>query len=245
MFPRRDQETHRTRAREGARRSRLAAWAGCALSVLVHGSTVAALSLASRSPTLAAPLDESLPPGVSDELVAISVTVAGVIGENVEASPVGPTLPPHLVSVRRRIAREPAIAPLPEPPASLAVPEEAPVPEPQPARTSSPPRSVLAPVEPAGQMVPPEIARALRIYDFFPSMAMKLVHGRADVDVRICVSEQGTVSEASIQQPAPEALGETLRAAILKWRYRPLTVNGRPMPFCHLIRFSYRTEVGS
>ena len=245
MFPRREQEAHRTRAREGARRSRLAAWAGCALSVFVHGSTVAALSLASRPPTLAAPLDESLPPGVSDELVAISVTVEGVIGELAEASPVGPVLPPHLVSLRRRSAREPTVAPLPEPPVSLAVPEEAPAPEPPPARTPAPPRSVAAPAEPPGQMVPPEIARALRIYDFFPSMAMKLVHGRADVDVRICVSEQGTVSEASVRQPAAEALGETLRAAILNWRYRPLTVNGRPMPFCHLIRFSYRTEAGS
>jgi TonB family protein len=247
MVSRRSEQSRTTRAREGTRRSRLAAWAGCALSLFVHGSAVAVLSVAGRSPTLAAPLDDSLLPGISDELVAISVTVEGVIGELTETRTEAPAIQPHLVSVRRRIAREPLVPPLREPTVSLMVPEVEPAPPLSPppvARTPSPAR-VLAPEEPPGQMVPPEIARALRIYDFFPSMAMKLVHGRADVDVRICVSEQGTVSDASIQQPAPEALGETLRAAILKWRYRPLTVNGRSMPFCHLIRFSYRSEVGS
>jgi outer membrane biosynthesis protein TonB len=246
-FPRNHQPDS-TRATAATRRSRLAAGAGCALSLLVHGSSFAVLSLTGRTSNLAAPLDESLPQGLSAELVAISVTIEGMVrepAEPAEPSAEGPIIQPHLVSVRRRIGvREPAVPPLPEPPATAMVPEDDPAPPPPAPTTLSAPRNVPTPAPPA-QMVPPEIARALRTYDFFPTMALKLVHGKGDANVRICVSEQGSVSEASIENDPDDAFAETLRAALLRWRYRPLTVNGRPTPFCHRIRLSYRTQVGS
>jgi hypothetical protein len=88
-------------------------------------------------------------------------------------------------------------------------------------------------------MLPPNIARALRIYDTFPSFGSRT---GADVDVRVCVSAQGAVSDASVDDRQSGAFSDTLRAAILSWRYRPLMVNGLPTPFCHLMHISYRTS---
>jgi len=66
------------------------------------------------------------------------------------------------------------------------------------------------------------------------------VRARPDLDVKVCVSTQGAVSDAVIVHGPTDPSSETLRAAILRWRYRPFAPDGTPTPFCHLMRISYR-----
>jgi hypothetical protein len=83
------------------------------------------------------------------------------------------------------------------------------------------------------------VARALRIYDSFPTLPDRVLAARRDLDVQVCVSTKGSVSDAVIVRGPTDPASETLRAAILGWRYRPFTRDGAPAPFCHLMRISY------
>lgn len=55
--------------------------------------------------------------------------------------------------------------------------------------------------------------------------------------VRICVSAQGTVSEVKLLRGADPAIDPQIPAVLGRWRYRPYTIDGRPVPFCYTIRY--------
>jgi hypothetical protein len=226
------------RAANAARRSRLAALAACVLSLLVHGTSLAVLSAVSREPAIAAPLGGAPATFIAVELISVSITAEGIPDDLPVTAPQGPPVQARFSPARRRpIAREPPLL-LPEPEHRRAEVEPAPL-EPPPVVTAAAtaPTPTLDPS--MGPLVPSETARALRLYDSFPNIVVRAGYARADVEVRICVSEVGAVREAWIGPPS-DLFSETLRAAILRWRYRPFTVNGHPTPFCHLIRISYR-----
>lgn len=220
------------------RRSRGAALAGCALSVLVHGAGGVVLATAARHPYLAPPAEHAallitLEVEVEVESTAVPQTpaLAARVAQNgpllIAARPRRrPPLPPHLVL--------PAPAPPEEPveePVDPAPPQPAP---PEPAPPTPVERSATAP-----PLVASEVARALRVHDEFPSLVDRGAFRRPDLHVEVCVSAEGTVSDAAIQGKRDHST-EALRAAILRWRYRPWTVDGAPAPFCHLMRISYR-----
>lgn len=130
----------------------------------------------------------------------------------------------------------------PDPDEDIDANQEEPVEEP------APPPLVAEPPAPAAQirqLLLPAAARALRVYDVFPSMPSprrELASVEQARTVEVCVSDRGAVSDAVIDGRRQDAFDRTLRAAILTWRYRPLTVNGRATPFCHLMRVSYRVN---
>jgi outer membrane biosynthesis protein TonB len=119
---------------------------------------------------------------------------------------------------------------------------------PTPALAAAPPEPPLTPVTPPpfiptptpAPAVEPDVARALRVYDAFPDLPARAVRERPELDVKVCVSTQGDVSNAEIVRGPSDPSLEPLRAAILRWRYRPFTPAGTPTPFCHVMRISYR-----
>jgi hypothetical protein len=87
----------------------------------------------------------------------------------------------------------------------------------------------------------PDLARGLRVYDIFPAMPSDTrfpAVGRP-LQVEVCVSDRGAVSDAVIVQKTAPSFDDRIRAAILTWRYRPFLVNGTPIPFCHVMRITY------
>ena len=57
---------------------------------------------------------------------------------------------------------------------------------------------------------------------------------------QICISEQGAVSSAKQLSSTRYAdFDARLRDAMLRWRYRPYTVDGRPIPVCGVVTFIY------
>jgi hypothetical protein len=85
------------------------------------------------------------------------------------------------------------------------------------------------------------VAQALRVYDVFPSMpdAMRAAGLAAAVNVEICVSNLGDVSEVTMNREAAPVLKDVLRSAIRTWRYRPLVLAGNATPFCHEMQLRY------
>jgi hypothetical protein len=145
------------------RRSRWGAPAGCVLSLLVHGSGVA-LVLALAHPTMiSAPLEVAAITLVADEPSASEgqPAVPAPPGPEPDAPPCPPRPPPRTRSRRGgRAAPELPAAPV-EPPRL-----ETPVPPPPPPAIPAP--AITAPAAPAS--VEPAVARALRIYDSFPTL---------------------------------------------------------------------------
>jgi outer membrane biosynthesis protein TonB len=113
-------------------------------------------------------------------------------------------------------------------------------PPPPPVVTESQPER---PVDPPAKAVevPAGVARELRVYDAFPSMPESIRRrGFAQaVHIEVCVSEQGGVSNVTLNDGAAPALEDALRSAIRTWRYRPLIVAGFAKPFCHAMEIKY------
>lgn len=216
---------------------------GCSLSLLVH--LCAAMFLWTRPPraTVAREL------GDLEEFLEVDLAPDSPDpgGDTPPERP--PDAAPPTVSPRPRPGRpprRPAVIvtyepqPVPPPPVSIA-PVLADEGEPVEAETAIDQGPAAPPVT---RRLLPNAARALRVYDVFPAMPDR--PGLARVErarmVEVCVSDRGSVSDAVIAERANDAFERTLRAAILTWRYRPLTVDGRPTPFCHLLHVSYRVD---
>jgi len=84
-------------------------------------------------------------------------------------------------------------------------------------------------------------ATSLRQYDFFPRLPAGAwgALGPYVVAAEICVSTEGTVSEATLMTAASPQLDPVVLDAIRTWRYRPRLVDGAPGPFCHRVTIKY------
>ena len=55
--------------------------------------------------------------------------------------------------------------------------------------------------------------------------------------VRVCVSAAGAVSDVKVLRGADPAIDPQIPVVLGRWRYRPYQENGRPRPFCYLLRY--------
>ena len=55
--------------------------------------------------------------------------------------------------------------------------------------------------------------------------------------VKICVNADGKVTSVSMVKHADPAVDPEIVRMLSTWRYRPYTVNGRPVPFCSVVRY--------
>jgi protein TonB len=135
--------------------------------------------------------------------------------------------PPFVEQTEPGIALGDESAPVSEPVAAAA-----PI-----ARPSMPPPPT--PAEPAA--VSPGEARYLRVYETFPSLPRSLwVSGRLyAVIAQVCVTVEGRVSDVTIKRGAAPELDHAVTATMRSWRYRPRIVQGRPRPFCHLMKLEF------
>jgi protein TonB len=55
--------------------------------------------------------------------------------------------------------------------------------------------------------------------------------------LRICVSTEGTVTDVKVLRGADPAIDPQIPTVLRRWRYRPYTLDGRPVPFCYMLRY--------
>ena len=70
--------------------------------------------------------------------------------------------------------------------------------------------------------LPPSLARA----------EMKL-----SAVVKMCVSAEGRVADLKLLKSADPAIDPQIPAVLGKWRYKPLVVDGRAVPFCYVLQY--------
>jgi len=70
--------------------------------------------------------------------------------------------------------------------------------------------------------LPPSLARA----------EMKLA-----AVVKICVSTEGKVAGVKLLKSADPAVDPQIRAVLARWRFRPLLIDSRPVPFCYTTQY--------
>src|SRR5262245_28939391 len=58
----------------------------------------------------------------------------------------------------------------------------------------------------------------------------------------ICVSPTGGVTSVTIKKGADPMLDENVVKAVKSWRYRPLTANNTPVPFCYPHMFEFKGQ---
>jgi TonB family protein len=57
---------------------------------------------------------------------------------------------------------------------------------------------------------------------------------------RICVTTDGRVSDVRIVKSADALVDDGWMQTIRRWQYRPYSIEGRAVPFCHAMRIEAR-----
>jgi len=55
--------------------------------------------------------------------------------------------------------------------------------------------------------------------------------------LRVCVDARGSVTDVRVLRSAGPALDSQFPTVLRRWRYRPMKVDGQPVPFCYLLRY--------
>jgi periplasmic protein TonB len=201
-----------------------------------------------------------------EELTSTSVTVTFLAAVVAPPPPPPPPAAakqePKPVPKKPRERPAPIVQPPPEPtqptPAALPAPpaesEEAKGDESEPAgEPGGVPGGVAGGIAPPGPPRPaappppvniaPNVGAAHRLTDlndprFRPSLPPSI--NRPGMSVwgvfRICVSANGQVEAVNMVKSADPLVDNDWMAKIRTWRYRPYSVDGRPVPFCHPAR---------
>ena len=90
-------------------------------------------------------------------------------------------------------------------------------------------------------VLPHDQATALRQRDIFPRLPESLWPQWRPyvVTLRVCVDEQGQVSDATLLSSAAPRLDRMVAAAARSWRYQPFQAAGRATAFCHGVVIQY------
>jgi protein TonB len=59
---------------------------------------------------------------------------------------------------------------------------------------------------------------------------------------KVCVTAQGAVDKVSMIKPADPLVNDTWMAKLKSCPYKPYSVNGRAVPFCHPVRLEVRSQ---
>jgi periplasmic protein TonB len=184
-------------------------------------------------------------------LPAVAVTLAG------GAPPPPPPPPAH------RSATKPRTKPVETRPKELVQPREQPKTEPQSKPAEEEEKDddggqeggvaggvkggvvggvVGAPAGP--RMLPPQVGRLQLLIDpedprYKVSLPPPLARAGMSFSavLRVCVSAQGTVTEVKILRGADPAIDPQIPQVLGRWRYRPYMLDGRPIPFCYMLRY--------
>jgi protein TonB len=60
--------------------------------------------------------------------------------------------------------------------------------------------------------------------------------------LQICVGVNGSVSNVSIIKGMDPKVDGLLAAKVRTWRYRPMSVDGKPVPFCYRLRYNHQVS---
>jgi hypothetical protein len=117
-----------------------------------------------------------------------------------------------------------------------------------PAIVAAPIAAVVPQPDPTPIMLSPNVGVGQRLSDiseprFRPQLPPSLTAIGAVVWglFRICVTNGGRVKNVDVLKSADPLVDDAWIEVIRRWEYRPYSVAGRPVPFCHATRIEVRT----
>jgi hypothetical protein len=60
--------------------------------------------------------------------------------------------------------------------------------------------------------------------------------------IKICVSKEGDVADVKLVKGMDPTVDPLLREKAMSWKYRPYTIDGRPVPFCYSLRYDHQVQ---
>jgi protein TonB len=111
------------------------------------------------------------------------------------------------------------------------------------------PQEVPRPPRVKVHTVPPQILKGLRTSGETaihpPYAVLQQMHRNEDrktiASIKVCLATDGTVSSVALLRSTKyAAYDEAIMGAARRWRYKPYTVNGAPVPACGMVTFVYR-----
>jgi hypothetical protein len=60
--------------------------------------------------------------------------------------------------------------------------------------------------------------------------------------IKICVSKEGNVTDVKLVKGMDPSADPLLREKAMNWKYRPYTIDGRPVPFCYSLRYDHQVQ---
>ena len=102
--------------------------------------------------------------------------------------------------------------------------------------------TIGAPVAP--KFLPPQMGAQQMVSGAKPDLPTFLRRPGATylVLAKICVGISGSVETVTLQKRAEPTLDSNVVNAVKAWRFKPLTANGTPVPFCYFGRFEFTSE---
>jgi len=111
---------------------------------------------------------------------------------------------------------------------------------PPPPPAPEPPPAPRTPVRVGGQIAMPTLVT--RVEPLYPPLAVK-AHVEGTVILEATVDETGIVRNVRVLRSIP-LLDKAAIAAVEEWRYTPVTLNGRPVPFILTVVLSFSMPIG-
>jgi len=164
-------------------------------------------------------------------------TLGFVASEDVDvipANPAEPALTPGAGKVVKEISvaeQSPATA---EPPPPGVAPPAAAIPAP-----GAPPSPAVPEEAPGGAS---EIAPAVLLQKVEPAYppAAFAAHVAGTVVLQVSIDREGSVTRVEVKRPAPLGMTEAAIAAVERWKYKPATAPGGPIPSMKLVRIEFK-----
>jgi protein TonB len=96
----------------------------------------------------------------------------------------------------------------------------------------------------APKFLPPLMGAKQRISGAEPEFPTNLrtAGARYLVVAKICVGPSGAVDTVTLLKRAHPTLDNNVVSTVKTWRYRPLTANGTPVPFCYFLNHQFESE---
>lgn len=98
-------------------------------------------------------------------------------------------------------------------------------------------RSIEVTLHPGGDVTPPLLIQ--RVEPAYPEIERK-VHKEGIVILEAIITSEGAVDEVKVLKSADAILDEAAKRAVMQWRYRPATLNGRAVRVYLTVTVSFR-----
>jgi hypothetical protein len=119
----------------------------------------------------------------------------------------------------------------------------APSPKPAPFEKSAPSAEIASARTISGRLAKAQLVIDANADEYRVKLPPSLARAEMKLSavVKMCVAADGRVADVKLLRSADPAVDAQIPAVLGKWRYRPLMLDGRAVPFCYVLQYEIAT----